>query len=77
MQIPDNKHNEMLQNQPSAISIQNFCKRFDISINTAYREISDGKIKPVKIRGKTCFDMQEVARWYESAKATTSTIENF
>ena len=49
-----------------AMSVTTFCERFEMSRATFYREVADGNINPVKMRGKTVIPNTEVERWWEN-----------
>jgi len=54
---------------PLMMGIQEFCDRHQISKNTAYREITLGRLKAVKIGRRTGITIEDAAVWRASLPA--------
>ncbi|MGE5548420.1 MAG: helix-turn-helix domain-containing protein [Solirubrobacterales bacterium] len=52
-----------------AYQIPDFCKHYGIGRTSAYREISEGRLKIVKCRGRTLIPADEAERWLASLSA--------
>jgi excisionase family DNA binding protein len=47
----------------AAFSIQEFCSSYSVSKSTAYKEISAGRLRAVKIGDRTLIPEQSAADW--------------
>ncbi|EME68609.1 excisionase [Paramagnetospirillum caucaseum] len=52
-----------------AFSIPEYCKLYGIGRTSAYREITDGRLKVVKCGGRTLIPADEAERWLASLSA--------
>ncbi|MAW86938.1 MAG: excisionase [Phyllobacteriaceae bacterium] len=52
--------------KPAAFAVRQFCRWANISRSTFYKEVKAGRIKPVKLGGKTLILVKEAERWLAS-----------
>ncbi len=52
--------------KPIALSTAEFCRRYNVSRGTFYRERREGNLPTFHIRGKTMVLVEEADRWLQS-----------
>lgn len=53
----------MMEKRKRAVSIETLAKMYDVSENTIRREIKDGRLKTIPIRGAIRVTMESIEKW--------------
>ena len=51
----------------NCFSVKEFCYRNGIGRTTAYKEMKEGRLHPMKVGKRTLISLEEEARWFASA----------
>lgn len=57
----------------AAMSISRFCKKYDLSENTVYRQIALGNLRAVKVGRKALIPTAAAQAWFESLPPLSTT----
>lgn len=55
-----------------AMSIREFCNRYQIGRTTAYSEITTGRLCAVKVKRRTLISVQAAREWFDSLPKLTA-----
>lgn len=64
-------------NNRGAMSVNEFAIWAAIGRTTAWKEIKEGRLRPVKVCARTIVPMEEAERWLRSCSTVSNTSDGF